>query len=143
MVRLPALPGRVPYVWPGTRRPRLVSDEPRVLVAALVATPRGPMTVATTHLSFLPGWNLVQLRRAVAGLRGLPRPLVLMGDLNAGRRAVCRVSGLRSAGSVPTFPAHFPARQIDHVLVNELTEPVTVSAPRQDVSDHRPLVVDL
>jgi endonuclease/exonuclease/phosphatase family metal-dependent hydrolase len=143
VVRLPALPGRVPYVWPGTRRPRLVSDEPRVLVAALVVTPRGPMTVATTHLSFLPGWNLVQLRRAVAGLRDLPRPLVLLGDLNAGPSAVCRVSGLRSAGSDLTFPADSPTRQIDHVLVDGTAEPRTVSAPRQDVSDHRPLVVDL
>jgi endonuclease/exonuclease/phosphatase family metal-dependent hydrolase len=66
-----------------------------------------------------------------------------MGDLNAGRRSVCRVSGLRSAGSALTFPAHFPTRQIDHVLVDGTSEPATVSAPRQDVSDHRPLVVDL
>ena len=29
---------------------------------AQLDTPLGPLTVANTHLSFVPGWNRVQLR---------------------------------------------------------------------------------
>ena len=54
------------------------------------------------------------------------------------------MSGLTSAGSVATFPAHSPTRQIDHVLVDGLGRaPMRVSATGQDISDHRPLEVDL
>jgi endonuclease/exonuclease/phosphatase family metal-dependent hydrolase len=41
------------------------------------------LTVANTHLSFVPGWNRVQLRRLTRDLRGFPGPRVLMGDLSS------------------------------------------------------------
>jgi endonuclease/exonuclease/phosphatase family metal-dependent hydrolase len=53
-----------------------------VLIAAVLETPAGPMTVANTHLSFVPGWNGAQLRRAARAVRSLPAPRVLLGDLN-------------------------------------------------------------
>ena len=43
-------------------------DEPRVLLAAVVDAPFGRLTIATTHLSFVPGWNVWQLRIALAFL---------------------------------------------------------------------------
>jgi endonuclease/exonuclease/phosphatase family metal-dependent hydrolase len=46
-------------------------------------TDLGPLTVANTHLSFVPGWNRVQLRRLTRDLRGFPGPRVLMGDLSS------------------------------------------------------------
>ena len=51
-------------------------------MVAQLDTPLGPLTVANTHLSFVPGWNRVQLRHLVRDLRGFPGPRVLMGDLN-------------------------------------------------------------
>ena len=82
VVRLPSLPTRVPMVFRGRRRPILVDDEPRVAVAAVVVGPFGEVTVANTHLSFIPAWNALQLRRLVRSLAGTPEPLVVMGDLN-------------------------------------------------------------
>ena len=58
VTRLPSAPVRSPVLIPGrTRRVIWLRDEPRVLLAAVVDAPTGPMTVATTHLSFVPGWN--------------------------------------------------------------------------------------
>ena len=40
--------------------------------------------MVATHLSFLPGWNDVQLRLLMRRIRHTPGPVVLMGDLNMG-----------------------------------------------------------
>lgn len=59
------------------------------------ARPGGTVTVATTHLSRAPGWNLVQLRRVVAALPGGDGPFVFLGDLNTGARAGWRAGSRR------------------------------------------------
>ena len=142
VVRLPVLRSRVPVWFRGDRRPKVVSDEPRVAVAAVIEGPAGPMTVATTHLSFVPGWNVVQLRRLVRALAGTREPMVLTGDLNLEPRQVARVSGLRGIATAPTFPADVPTRQLDHVHVRG---PLAAVGPAESVrlplSDHRALVV--
>jgi len=144
VVRLPAMPGRAPWFWPGSRLPRLVRDEPRVAVAAAVEGPAGHLTVATTHLSFLAGWNVVQLRRAVRALRAAPRPLVLMGDLNMSAGTARRASGLWPVPSGPTFPAHAPTRRIDHVLVDDRRWAGGAGqVVDTGLSDHRALIVEL
>lgn len=141
---LPALARTVPVLHPGHRWPQLTRDEPRAAVWALLDAPQGPLTVVATHLSFIPGWNVVQLRRLAQACRTLPRPLVLLGDLNLETRAAVRATGWQPAAQAPTFPAAAPVRQIDHVLldgdVRVVGRPVALDA---GVSDHRPLVVDL
>jgi endonuclease/exonuclease/phosphatase family metal-dependent hydrolase len=142
VVRLTAARAGLPMWLPGTHRPILVRDEPRVAVTAVVDGPAGPFTVCTTHLSFVPGWNRRQLRHVMAALVGTPEPLVLLGDLNMLRGPAARVSGLRPLAAVRTFPVHRPLRQLDHVLVRgglRVTGPV--EAPRLPLSDHRALVV--
>lgn len=147
ITRLPGAPVRSPvYVPQGGLL--LLQDEPRVLLAAVVQTPRGPMTVATTHLSFVPGWNLRQLRHAVRALRDLPAPRVLLGDLNMPGPVARAVSGWKPLGKSPTYPSPSPKAQLDHVLadprgITGLGRVVQVSTPRPAVSDHRPLVVQL
>src|SRR5919199_1800021 len=79
-LRLPALPVRVPLLVPSRRLPVIVTDQPRVAVVAVIATPLGAMTVVTTHLSFVPGWRGVQLRRLLRALPNRQEPVVLMGD---------------------------------------------------------------
>ena len=139
--RLPALPGRAPYRFSGQRAPHLVADEPRVAVIADVASPLGPLTVACTHLSFLPGWNVVQLRPLVRAVRDSPS-LALMGDLNMGPALAGRVTRLRPAATGATFPSWQPARQIDHLLVRGLPAPRRAGPQATAVSDHCALLAD-
>jgi endonuclease/exonuclease/phosphatase family metal-dependent hydrolase len=141
VVPLPALPGRLPMLFPGRRKPVLVRDEPRIAVVARVEAPEGPLTVASTHLSFLPAWNAVQLRRLA---RSLPRdlPLVLMGDLNMGTALARRATGLRALAAGLTFPAHAPAEQLDHLLARGVRATSPGRVHRLALSDHCALSVD-
>ena len=142
VVRLPASKGKLPVWFRGARRPSLVSDEPRIAVAAVLDGPQGQFTVANTHLSFIPGWNSFQLRRLVRSLAGTREPLVLMGDLNMEPRRAARISGLQPLANGATFPAPQPRRQLDHVLARgpiRATGPAT--AVQLPLSDHRALVV--
>lgn len=147
ITRLPAAPIRSPVVLAGGGV-ALLKDEPRVLLAAVLDTPTGPLTVATTHLSFVPGWNLRQLRHAVRALRALPAPRVLLGDLNLPAAAVRAFTGWRPLGRAATYPSPGPRAQLDHVLadprgIGALGRVLQVGTPQVDVSDHRPLVVQL
>jgi endonuclease/exonuclease/phosphatase family metal-dependent hydrolase len=147
ITKLPAAPIRSPVYVPDAGL-LLLKDEPRVLLAAVVETPRGPITVATTHLSFVPGWNVRQLRAAVRALRALPAPRVLLGDLNLPGGLVRAFTGWQPLAKLPTYPSHRPKAQLDHVLVDprdaaRLGRVVAVRTPYPDVSDHRPLVVHL
>lgn len=145
VLRLPVLAVPVPRsTRRGTGGLRWVRDEPRVAVAARVQSPDGPITVVATHLSFLPGWNAWQLRRLVRSCRVLPRPLVIAGDLNLPWPVPARISGLRAAGPVHSFPVDAPDRQIDHVLwEGPLTVTAGPVAVDTGVSDHRAVVVEL
>lgn len=146
LLRLAAAPVRSPIYVPGPRGGLLLlEDEPRVLVTARIESPYGPLTVGCTHLSFVPGWNVRQLRHCVRHLRSLPGPRVLLGDLNLPGVLATAVSRWRSAGALPTFPAPAPRVQLDHVLVDQrdragLPDPDRAYAPALPVSDHRPLV---
>jgi len=144
VVRLPGLRGRVPVWFRGRRRPVLVTDEPRVAVLADVQAPAGRVTVAVTHLSFVPGWNVVQLRRLVRATAPVPGPVVLMGDLNLTGDRPARLTRMRPLAIAPTFPVERPDRQLDHVLARGgLRASGPVRAPALALSDHRALVVDV
>ena len=141
-VRLPALRGRVPVLFTGRRRPQLVQDEPRVAAVAELDLPGPPLTVVSTHLSFLPGWNVHQLRRLVRGLAAEQR-LVVAGDLNMQTRLARAASGLRPLASGATFPAHAPVRQLDHVLARGPVGSTGAQVREAPLSDHRPLTLEL
>lgn len=144
VVRLPRIPMRFPMYLPGPNRVMMVDEEPRTAVIAQLNTPLGALTVANTHLSFVPGWNRRQLRRLVHDLRGFSGPRLLTGDLNMTPVAVRRWSGMRPLAVAKTFPADAPDRQLDHILTDDqaLRGTVTTSEP-MPISDHRPLVVDI
>ena len=143
VVRLPPVPTRTPHVFHGRRLPEWVRDEPRVAVLAQVDTPAGPLRVVTTHLTFLPWWNRRQLRLLLRALAGPDQaPLVLLGDLNMGRRPAERITRMRPLVTGPTFPAGSPTEQIDHVLVRgDLA--ATGGPVALPMSDHRALVADV
>ncbi|MCZ2827130.1 MULTISPECIES: endonuclease/exonuclease/phosphatase family protein [unclassified Modestobacter] len=144
VVRLPAIPFRFPMWLPGPRKVIVVDEEPRAAVVAVVETPHGELTVASTHLSFVPGWNRRQLRRLQRDLTAFPGPLVLMGDLNMTPPTPAAVTGWTSLAEELTFPLEEPDRQLDHVLLRGSLPPVTTtSAPVLPLSDHRALTVDV
>jgi endonuclease/exonuclease/phosphatase family metal-dependent hydrolase len=142
--RLPPVPGPTPMRFRGQFLPSLVRDEPRVAVAATIGTQAGPVTVATTHLSFVSWWNGRQLRRLVRDLAPMTRPLLLTGDLNMGTERAARLSGMTPVAAGPTFPADEPTEQLDHVLADPpLPDTVRAEVHRLPLSDHCALVVDL
>lgn len=149
VTRLRAAPTRAPVYIPGPDGGlTLLHDEPRVLLAATIDAPFGALTVAATHLSFVPGWNVWQLRQVVRAMRTLPAPRVLLGDLNLPARLAGPISGWRVLGRAPTYPADAPRIQLDHILADRrggrtLPPVAAVAAPPAIISDHRPLVVDL
>jgi endonuclease/exonuclease/phosphatase family metal-dependent hydrolase len=144
VVRLPRIPLRFPMYLPGPNRVMIVDEEPRAAVIVQLQTPLGELTVANTHLSFVPGWNRRQLRRLVHDLRGFPGPRLLTGDLNLTPPAVRRWSGMRSLAVAATFPAGEPHRQLDHILTDDPELRGTAAkAELMPISDHRPLVVEL
>jgi endonuclease/exonuclease/phosphatase family metal-dependent hydrolase len=144
VLRLPHVPARFPIYLPVLHRVIMLSEEPRAAIIARFETPLGPLTVANTHLAFVPALNRRQLRRIATELRGLPGPHLLVGDLNLTSAAAQRVSGLRTLATAPTYPAHRPRRQLDHVLTDD--PGLTVrhwETPSMPISDHLPLVVHL
>ena len=144
VVRLPAARVRAPVLLPGTRRVIWLQDEPRVGIVAAVETPLGPVTVGTTHLSFVPGRNGAQLRTLTAAMARLPGPHVLLGDFNLPGPLPRLLTRWRALARTPTYPSPEPRVQLDHVLASGDLPPVTaVEALPLPVSDHRALVVQL
>lgn len=144
VLRMAAARVRSPILLPGSRQVLWLHDEPRVCLAAVLQTPYGLLTAATTHLSFLPGWNVAQLRRLTRWLRRLPGPYVLLGDLNMPALPARAATGWSVLARRPTYPSPEPRVQLDHVLGSGALPPVrSVETPVLGVSDHRPLVVEL
>ena len=133
----------LPLYVPGNRGLTMVPDEPRVALAAVVESPRGPMTVITTHLSFVPGWNVKQLRDLVGWAASMPGPRVLMGDFNLPGAVPRVVSRWHQVLRGPTYPSWGPRVQLDHVLT-DVPLPVTgARVQKLTVSDHCAAVVDI
>ncbi|MGV9800821.1 endonuclease/exonuclease/phosphatase family protein [Mycobacterium sp. NPDC003449] len=144
VLRLPRIPFRFPMYLPGPRRIMMVDEEPRAAVVARIQTPLGAITFASTHLSFVPVWNRVQLRRLVHDMAGFPGPRVLAGDLNLLPAAVRRWSGMQTLAGAATFPAAGPVRQLDHILTDDPgLYARTSDAVLMPISDHRALVAEL
>ncbi|OHV37545.1 MULTISPECIES: endonuclease/exonuclease/phosphatase family protein [Pseudofrankia] len=153
VVPLGRAPVRSPIAVPGPDgRPRLIllADEPRVAIVARLATPAGSLTVASTHLSFVPGWNASQLRRLTRALRaddtpdGVGEATVILGDLNLPGPLPRVLTGWRRLAAAPTYPAHAARVQFDHVLARGAVPPVVAARAEQTaISDHRALLVDL
>ena len=144
VVRLPRIPMTFPMYLREPGKVLMIHEEPRAAMVAQLDTPLGPMTVANTHLTFVPCWNRLQLRRLARDLRGFPGPRVLMGDLNMTPPRTRRRVGMRSLGAGLTFPTHDPTRQLDHILTDDPTLRVDdCRAVELPISDHRALVVDV
>ncbi|MDQ1667220.1 MAG: hypothetical protein QOH75_3251 [Actinomycetota bacterium] len=138
-------PVGMPLMVPGTRGLTKVPDEPRVAVAAVVDGPRGTFTVVTTHLSFVPGWNVAQLRALSRWAREFPGPRLMLGDFNLPGAVPRLTTRWAQLARVATYPSWRPRVQFDHVLGDGIDESAVrdVQALRLPISDHCALTVDL
>jgi endonuclease/exonuclease/phosphatase family metal-dependent hydrolase len=143
VVRLPASPMPIPIPSAGRVPVRLVRDEPRVAVGATVHTPDGRLRVVTTHLTYMPAWNVGQLRRVLQAVPSSTDPLLLLGDLNMGPSVAGAATGLRSLANQPTFPSYAPRRQLDHILARGLAAHAPADVIPLPLSDHHALTVDV
>jgi len=141
----PAAPVKLPLRVAGEHGLTRVSDEPRVALAAVVVGPDGPFTVATAHLSFVPGWNVRQVLTVTRWLATMPPPRLLLGDLNLPGRLPGILTRWAELARAPTYPSWRPRVQWDHILGHGIgTDAVrAVAARRLDVSDHAALTVDV
>lgn len=151
ILRFPAAPLSLPLLVPGNQKMQVikVADEPRLAIIATAHTPRGPMTIATTHLSFVPGFNIRQLRRLTKHLEQRKQPAILLGDFNLIAGLPRFVSRWETLAKIATYPVFKPRVQFDHILAYGLranaVNNARASAQRYalDVSDHCALVVTL
>ena len=144
VVRLPRIPMRFPMYLRGPNRVQVVNEEPRAAVIARLDTPVGPLTVANTHLSFVPGWNRRQMRLLMRDLRGFPGSARADGrpEHGAVRGPAAGAGCDRSAKRRRSRPT--AETQLDHILTDDDGLRVdSCSAPRLPISDHRALVVDI
>jgi len=147
--RFDPAPWTLPLMIPAEPRPQFirVPDEPRAAIAAVIDGPHGPFTVVTVHLSFVPGYNVRQLRDLRRWLGGLPRPLVLLGDFNLPGRIPALVTGWTPLVQAKTYPVMRPRAQLDHVLADGLSEEQIAGAVPEvhllPVSDHAAVTVDV
>ena len=133
--------------------PQSGRDEPRVALVAGLANGGRRLTVAATHLSFVPGPNVAQLRALQRHLDDRGGPRLLLGDLNLWWPAVRLLSlpgwrPLVRGGTYRNRPpsSSAPLVQLDHVLAAGADATLRprhrriVSGP---ASDHRAVLVEL
>jgi endonuclease/exonuclease/phosphatase family metal-dependent hydrolase len=151
VLRFKPAPLSLPLLVPSDPRPRLmkVSDEPRLAIIADVETPLGLFTVANTHLSFVPGYNVKQLRKLTKHLSVRTNPVLIIGDFNLPGKLANLVSRWDSLATLPTYPTFKPRIQFDHIISRGLSDE-TIKQARDSaevmplaISDHCALVVEI
>jgi len=138
------IPLLIPNENKGKMRPRIiyVSDEPRIAQAAIL---QNGITVINTHLSFVPGVNVRQLRIIKKWAERLPGKKILIGDLNLPGRIPAKVLGWNQLVEVKNYPSWKPRIQFDHALSADFTaaEIQQIQIPNLGISDHLPIAFEI
>ena len=117
----------------------------RVAVIASTTIGDESATVVATHLHNEAGAAKRQLDALLDEIADEERPRLLLGDLNLcpdDVAAPLAAAGFTVVDAAFTEPAWAPAQRIDHIAVDGLTAG-HASVPSVDVSDHRPVVVEV
>ena len=122
-----------------------VKDEPRV---ALIAELENGYTIATTHLSFVPGVNIFQLNKLSSYLKKLPGFALLTGDLNLPANLPSKLSGFKSLISQATYPSWKPKIQFDYIMLRKselksISSIKPIKSTATGISDHTPIGVEI
>lgn len=151
VMRFKAAPISLPLLIPGNPKPQVikVADEPRVAIIADIKTPTGVVTVATTHLSFVPGFNVKQLRQLAKEVALRKNPALIFGDFNLPGKISKFVTKWDALASLPTYPTFKPRVQFDHMLASGYSQEIvtqtrnSAQALALPISDHCALVVEV
>jgi len=134
-------PLAIPETVPGKSRPKIkviyIHDEPRVAQAIHLAN---GITVINTHLSFVPGMNIYQLRKIQQWAKTLPGEKILVGDLNLPGKIPAKIIKWQGAASELTYPSWGARVQFDHIMS---WQKIDFPPATQMVSDHLPLGIEL
>lgn len=135
--------------------PRLGVSEPRALIDAVIDAGTAGVRVLATHLALIPSERSAQARTIAGELARSHVPTLLLGDLNASPGqpgyddlvpALCDPLVGVPLKARCTWPALWPFRALDHVLVSpgvQTRDPRIVrSGAARFASDHRPVVAD-
>jgi len=129
---------------PGKVRPIYIRDEPRVALAATLAN---GYTVINTHLSFVPGFNLRQLRKLKRWAAGIEKSTgtiaIIMGDLNLPKNLPVVGSQWKSLATQATYPSWGAKIQFDYILSKAPVASQYLPTVLSGVSDHLPLSVEI
>jgi endonuclease/exonuclease/phosphatase family metal-dependent hydrolase len=129
---------------PGKVRPIYIRDEPRVALAATLAN---GYTVINTHLSFVPGFNLHQLRKLKRWAIELEKETrtiaIIMGDLNLPKNLPVVSSQWKSLATQATYPSWGAKIQFDYILSKAPLTLQYLPTVLSGVSDHLPLSVEI
>ncbi len=138
--------------WHNHRYTMLRAGEQRGTLVATLDTALGPLTVLVTHLDHRPddAERLTHVAELDALTRRLPHAVIVVGDFNAEPATAVHAAALRcftdawleaGVGEGATYPADFPRKRIDWLLVRgaafEVAEVIVVD--ERLASDHRPL----
>jgi endonuclease/exonuclease/phosphatase family metal-dependent hydrolase len=142
------LPLIVPGDETGKGKPRFiyVKDEPRVALAAVL---ENGFTVVNTHLSFVPGLNLAQLRRvkrwALTIAKETGTRALVVGDLNLPKNLPVSWSPWRSLVTQNSYPSWGGKIQFDYILSRDISfgEYSKLDFAPTGISDHLPIGVEI
>ena len=141
------MPLLVPGGEDGRGKPKFiyVQDEPRV---ALVAHLENGWSIISTHLSFVPGLNVAQLKKlkrwAEKSAAQTGNRVVIMGDLNLPKGLPVLGSKWNSLATQNTYPSWGAKIQFDYILTKDAFKKLKViPTTATGISDHLPITVEI
>ena len=145
-------PVGMPLVVPGDETGKgkirfiYVKDEPRIALAAIL---ENGWTVVNTHLSFVPGMNLAQLRKLKNWANNLATQsgtkALILGDLNLPKNLPTVGSKWKSLVTLNTYPSWSAKIQFDYMLSKErdLIHYKSITHSPTGISDHIPIGLEI
>ena len=132
----------IPNTETGKAKAIYIKDEPRVALAAQL---ENGWTIINTHLSFVPGMNLFQLRKLKNWADTFGNKVLLVGDFNLPGGIPAIGSNWESLILQNTYPSWNPKIQFDYILSKDiaLKDVVQVPTTKSSISDHLPLTVEI
>ena len=141
------MPLLVPGGEDGKGKPRFiyVQDEPRV---ALVAHLENGWSIINTHLSFVPGFNIAQLKKikrwAEKSAAQTGNKVAIIGDLNLPKGLPVVGSQWKSLITQNTYPSWGAKIQFDYILTKDnVSKFNAIKTTATGISDHLPITVEI
>ena len=141
------MPLLVPGGEDGKGKPRFiyVQDEPRV---ALVAHLENGWSIINTHLSFVPGFNIAQLKKikrwAEKSAAQTGNKVAIIGDLNLPKGLPVVGSQWQSLITQNTYPSWGAKIQFDYILTKDnVSKFKVIKTTATGISDHLPITVEI